>query len=148
MIAGKHDADGSSKVREESETHELNHHAKQELVGGRTSEITVSYGCDCCENEVKSTDVNLKNVGVDWFIFVSCCSYLISDKASNPSFSLANSNPHASHDMGDEDDSNLQFNEVNVLTDFLSGEAKTAHKNAFNNFIELKKEPVPMNESC
>ena len=50
--------------------------------------------------------------------------------------------------MGDEDDSNLQFHEVNVLTDFLSGEAKTTHKNAFNDFIELKKEPVPMNESC
>ena len=49
--------------------------------------------------------------------------------------------------MGNEDNSDLQFHEVDVLADFLSCEAKTTHKNSFNDLIELKEEPVPMNES-
>ena len=50
--------------------------------------------------------------------------------------------------MCNQDNCNFKFDEGNVLTDLLSCVAKSSDKNTFDDFIELKEESVPMNESC
>ena len=131
MISREHNTDGTRQERKEGKSNEFYTHGEDILISSASSDVTVSYCRNSSKNEVESIHIDLPNVCILVNAWIACWLFHLFNEVVHPASFLrlvhTNFNPDDGHDMSEKNNTQLKFDEVNELTNFLSCVSKPVH---------------------